>query len=343
MSWIVAHWRLKLLSLLLTLGLLGAVAFSENPPVVTNVSVHISYINQPATLVLVHPPKSIDVRVVGLRDAVERYRSAAAGVTVDLTHAKVGADQSYTATPIVDTPGVTASDSSIPIRLTIEELKTVTLDIEVRTPKKVPGIDVIPERTYATCGNGQVHCQVTVSAATGIVDGLHAFVNYDVSIDTANTQTSPNEPILFEKNGQEVRLSRADTIKLPAWTPDNVTVQVVSQGGNQTKTVALIVRPIGSQACGYSLTGMDIQPSAFVTVTGPPDAVARIGSSITLDPVSIAGLTASQTFTRPVNTGSDQVTAVPASVRVNVGVGQSFSCSPPTPTPTPRPTTPSPT
>lgn len=343
MSWIVAHWRLKLLSLLLTLGLLGAVAFSENPPVVTNVSVRISYINQPPTLVLVRPPKSIDVRVVGLRDAVERYRSAAAGVTVDLTHAKVGADQPYAATPIVDTPGVTASDASVAIRLTIEDLRTVTLDIEVRTPKKSPGIDVIPDRTYATCGNARDRCQVTVSAATSVVDGLHAFVNYDVSIDSANTQTSPNEPILFEKNGQEVRLTRVDTIRLPAWTPDNVTVQVVSQGGNQTKTVALVVRPTGTQACGYSLTGMDIQPSSFVTVTGSPDAVARIGSSITLDPVPIAGLTTSQSFTRQVSTGSDQVTAVPATVHVNVGVTQSFSCSAPTPTPTPKPTSPSPT
>jgi YbbR domain-containing protein len=341
-SWIVAHWRLKLLSVLLTLGLLGAVAFSENPPVVTNVSVRISYINQPPTLVLVHPPKSIDVRVVGLRDAVDRYRTAAAGVTVDLARARVGVDQQYTATPIVDTPGVTASDASVPIRLTIEELKTVTLDIAVRTPRKSPGIDVIADRTYATCGNAKDRCQVTVSAASSVVDELRAFVNYDVSIDSANIQTSPNEPILFEKNGQEVRLAKVDTIRLPAWTPDNVTVQVVSQGGNQTKTVALIVRPLGTQACGYALTGMDIQPSSFVTVTGPPDAVARIGNSITLDPVPIGGISASQTFTRAVITGSDQVSALPTNVRVSVGVTQSFSCSPPTPTPTPRPS-PSPT
>ena len=31
MSWIVTNWRLKLLSLVLTVGLLGGVAFSENP------------------------------------------------------------------------------------------------------------------------------------------------------------------------------------------------------------------------------------------------------------------------------------------------------------------------
>ena len=31
MSWIVSDWRLKLLALGLSLGLLGAVSFSENP------------------------------------------------------------------------------------------------------------------------------------------------------------------------------------------------------------------------------------------------------------------------------------------------------------------------
>ena len=167
---------------------------------------------------------------------------------------------------------------------------------------------------------------------------LLAFVNYDVIIDSANTQTSPNEPILFEKDGREVRLDRdVDTIPKPAWTPDHVTVQVVSQGGSSVKTVALIVRPSGTQACGYTLTGMEIQPSAFVTVTGPADAVGRIGNSITLDPIPIGGLTASQSFTRMVNTGSDQVTALPQNVRVNVGVAPSFSCAAPTPSPTPRP------
>lgn len=336
MSWIVAHWRLKLLSLLLTIGLLGAVAFSENPPVVSTVSVRVSYINQPASLVLIGPPKTVDVRVIGLRDAVDRYRQSAAGVTIDLQHARAGPNQPYVALPRVDTPGVTASDTAVPIRLTIEEMRSVTLDIEVRTPKKSPGIDVIPERTFATCGNANDRCHVNVIGPSGFVDGLRAYVRYDVSIDSANTQTSPNEPIFFEKNGKDTPPPN-DTIPLPTWNPTSVTVQVASQGGNQSKMVALTVRPVGSQACGYSLTGMDILPSAFVTITGPADAVARIGNSITLDPVPISGLTSAQSFTRTVSTGSDQVTAAPATVRVNVGVIQTFTCSAPTPTPTPRP------
>ena len=72
----------------------------------------------------------------------------------------------------------------------IEPLRTRQLDVEVRTPNKSAGIEVVPERTYASCGNANDRCQVTVSAATSLVDSLKAYVKYDVPITGANTQTT---------------------------------------------------------------------------------------------------------------------------------------------------------
>jgi YbbR domain-containing protein len=330
LAWIVVNWRLKLLALVLAVGLLGAVAFSENPPEMATVPVKVTYQGLPSNLVLIDPPSSVQVRVVGLQDDVRQYRQSAAGVTIDLSHATVG-DHLYEARPRVDVQGVTPQDTDIPLHLRIEELRTVMLGVEVRTPRKAAGIAVVPSQTYATCGNANEPCQVTVTGPSELVDGLHAYVDYDVAIQSANVQRSPDQTILFEKGGHQVDLKSWHTIPPPSWTPNVVTVQVATVGGTTTRTVGLTVHPIGVQACGYAITGVDIQPSGFVTVSGPISQVARLGDSIGLDPVDISGLTSTQSFTRTVRTGSDQVTAAPASVRVVVSVTPAFSCAAPTP------------
>jgi YbbR domain-containing protein len=345
-GWIVTNWRLKLLALVLTVGLLGAVAFAENPPTFDNVPVRILYENLPPDLVVMNPRLSVDIEVAGLRDAVQRYRASAAGVSVDLSRARAGANQVFTATPKVDVPGVTPSQGSIPLRLTIERLATRQLDIEVRAPKTSPGVALIPEKTYATCGNSNDRCQVTVSGAASVVSQLKAYVNYDVSITAANRQTSPNEPVQFELNGRHLDLGRdLGTLPAPNWTPEVVTVQVATQGGSLTRTVAITVKPQGSQACGYTITGIDVQPSLFATITGPIDTVSKL-SSVSLDaPVVLSGLTATSQFTRSIVTGSPQVTADPPMVRVVVNVAPAFACAAPGPAaggsaPTPPPASP---
>ncbi len=350
LGWIVVHWRLKLLALILTIGLLGAVAFSENPPELATVPVRVGFVNRPPDLVVMRPPSTIDVQVAGLQDEVERYRQSAAGVSIDLSRAHVGANQIFVAKPKTEGAGVTVRQPSIPISLTIEPTATRLLDIEVRTAKRSPGVAVIPEKTFATCGNSSDRCQVSVVGAASVLSDLKAYVDYDVSIAGANTQTSPNEPIKFEARGRPVDLGHdVRSLPAPSWTPTAVTVQVATQGGTLTRTVGVSVRVQGSQACGYVITGVDVQPAAFVTVTGPIDAVTRL-SSVNLDStVNITGLAATTGFNRMVISGSSQMSVDPQSVRVVVSVAQQFSCTAPspaggplpavspTPSPTPRP------
>lgn len=346
MSWIVTNWRLKLLALILTIGLLGAVAFSENPPQFATVPVRVQYIHRPEGLVLMSPPTTVAVPVAGLRDDVQRFRQTAAGVTIDLSRAHVGTNQTYWAAPRADVPGVTVRQGAIPVRFSIEPLVTRQLDIAVRTPNKSAGIAVVTDKTYATCGNPSDACQVTVSGPASVIDALDAYVNYDVSITSADSRTSPDEPVQFEEHGRPIALRRdISTIPAIGVTPEVVTVNVTTVGGVQSKTVPVAVRVTGSQPCGYELSTVDVQP-LLVTISGPLDVVTRI-SSVGMDPIPLNGLTATQSFSRMLTTGSSEVTANPAGVTVKVAVDQAFSCgaaSPapgvatiPSPTPQPAP------
>ena len=334
LHWVTTNWRLKLLSLVLSLGLVGAVAFSANPPTFDTASVRVQYVNLAPDLVLMNPPTSIDVPVAGLRDAVTKYKATPAGVSVNLTNAKPGPNQAFAVTPKIDVPGVTARSGVRPIRLTIDPLVTRQIDIEVQTPNVAPGVVVIPEKTYATCGNSNDHCQVTVSAGASIVNNLKAFVDYNVPLTSANPLISPNEPVKFESNGHPIDLNKAMSQPAPSWTPTKVTVQVATHGGSLTRTVGLGVRVTGAQACGYVITGVDVQPQDFVNVSGPIDQVAKL-STLPIDPIDVGGLTGSTTVTRRVTTPSNQITADLSTIRVTVGIGQAFSCAASSPTPAP--------
>jgi len=331
LSRLFVNWRLKLLALVLTVGLLAAVSFSENPPVFETISVRVQYVHRPDDLVLISPPTSVDVPVAGLKDDVERYRQTAAGVTIDLSKARPGPSQTYWAAPRADVQGVTVRQTAIPVHFGIEPLVTRELGIEVRTPNKSPGLSVVASKTYATCGNPLDVCQVTVAGPGNVVNALKAYVNYDVSITSADSRTSPDEPILFEEGGRPIDLRRdLRTIPAVAVTPLTVTVNVTTQGGVQAKMVPVSLRVSGTQACGYQISSVEVQP-ALVSVSGPIDAVSKL-TAVSMDPVSLTGLASSQSFVRPVSTGSDQVSASPSAVTVRVALAQAFSCAAPTPT-----------
>ena len=346
--WIVTNWRLKLLSLTLAIGLLGGVATAENPPTIGSVPVKVLYDMGPGTdVVVVDPTTTVQVPVAGFRNDVERYEQSTAGVTVDLHGARPGKRQVYQARPRLDVAGLTFRQASIPVTLNIESLVTRQLDIEVRAKNKAAGIAVVADRTYATCGNANDHCQVSVTGPDSVVNSLKAYVDYDVPITTASTGSSPNQPIKFEDASRPIDLNRMpQTIPQIKWTPEVVTVLVTTQGGMQTKSVPVSVRVQGTQPCGYAIAGVDPSPNQ-VTITGPAEAVGKITSAPT-EPVSLGGLTTGQRLTRNIVPGPG-VTADPPAVTVSVSMYQAFSCAPPapqpgatvaptaTPTPTPKP------
>ncbi len=330
MSWIVTNWRLKALALVLTLALLGALAFSENPLEVQNVSAKVQY-NLPSgnKLVLTQYQLTITVPVVGLRDAVERYRATAAGVALDLQNAHPGANQTFSARPADVPSGVTLRSASVPITVSIEAAQTADLDIEVQTPKVSPGIQV--QTRSALCGNDQGSCKVSVTSAASDLSDLSAHVLYDAEISTAATIETPSQRVLFEQRGRPVDLSKLNRLPAPTWTPSRVTVRIETQGGTETKTVPVNPNITGTQACGFVISRVDYLPSQLVTLQGPADVVAKL-NEVSTDPIDISGLNASRTYTVGLRAGG-QVNITPKIAKITLNVNRAFNCTAPSPPP----------
>jgi len=338
-SWIVANWRLKALALALTLALLGALAFSENPLEVQSVSAKVQY-NLPSgnKLVLTQYQTTVTVPVVGLHDAVERYRATAAGVSLDLQKAHPGPNQTFYARPADVPSGVTLRSASVPITVSIEALQTADLDIEVQTPKVSPGIQV--KTSAAVCGNDQGPCKVSVTSAASDLNDLTAYVLYDAPISTAATIETPSQRVLFQQRGRPVDLSQLNRFPAPSWTPPRVTVRIDTQGGTQTKTVPITPTITGIQACGFAIARVDYLPGQFVTVQGPADTVAKL-NDVSTDPIDISGLNTNRTYTVALR-APEQVSITPKSAKITLTLNRAFNCAAPSPPPGTSPS-PSPT
>jgi hypothetical protein len=340
---VASHWRLKVLALLLAIGLLGAVAFSDNPPEYVTVPEKVEYVFPPdnpnANLVLIGPETSADVQVFGLKAAIDQYRSNAAGVSVDLTNAHPGNGQTFIGHPKSPPSGLSFRSTDIPIKLSIEVLKSEELTVDVKTPT-ASGVDVTTK--IATCGNDAVACQVSVTGPPSLLDGLSAYVNYNASITSAGTLRTPSQKVLFERHGKPIDLAQFRSQPSPSWAPPAVTVKIDTQGGTQTKQVPITYSITGTQACGYMVTRVDVStatgsPTQMVAIHGPVDAVAKVTALAVTNPIDITGLSNTKSFARTFSTGNSQVTADFYAVTVTVNMQQQFSCSAPKPTTSPAP------
>ncbi|MDQ6742444.1 MAG: hypothetical protein M3Z97_05980 [Candidatus Dormibacteraeota bacterium] len=334
LNWIVANWRLKLLALLLAVGLLMAVAFSENPVEARTVPVGVQYVNKPDALVLVQPPPKVNVSVFGLRDAVERVQSSAVGVTVDLAGAKAGPNQTFYGKIKVIGSGVTAQSDPVAVLLTIDTYERALLDIDVRVPDSAGGIKI--NNKVALCPGSRDPCKEPVSGPASTLEGLRAFVRYDTPISNAGSFDSPSQPVQFEKNGKVIDLRSINTSPVISIEQPTVAVHIDSAGGTQSKQVVIYAKVINQAPCGATVN-IDVAPGS-VNVFGPIDQISKVGS-IGLDPpINLATLPGSEVLTRTVNTGFDGVRAEPSSAKVTVSLSQSAACGPTAPSPSPTPT-----
>lgn len=352
MHWLVGNWQLKLTSIVLTLALLAAVAFTQNPPTTAIVDLHIAYNTPPSQLVLVNPPTRVEVRVVGLSNSVTAFQhefASSAGARVDLSGMHAGTNQPATAVVTASADGVSVNPGSQTIHVNLETMETVHLPIEVRVTNlnSSAGISVVPSGTYATCGNDTVVCQVTVHAPTSLVTGLTAYLDYvDPQPSQAGLERVPGLPIKFEQQGKPVDLTGSNPQVIPnliTVQPTQATARVETQGGTLTTTYPVFVKTTGTPACGYQVESISYSPST-VTVTGPTQSLANL-QQVQLAPVDVSGLSGSQTVTRSLGlpSGVQAAPGTPATISVTLTLGQSFSCTPstvtgtPTPSPAPQP------
>src|SRR5579859_1189698 len=118
LSWLTSHWRLKLLALVMSLALLGTVAFAQNPLQIRSVNAPILYKGSPPdSLMVVDPPSTAAIPVTGLGTDVSGLNANNIAVVVDLAKVRAGQAQTVTGIPSISSAAVTAQVDEVPIRL----------------------------------------------------------------------------------------------------------------------------------------------------------------------------------------------------------------------------------
>jgi len=324
MSWIVHNWQMKLLALVLSLGLFSAVAFAQNPIIITPVKAPVSYDNLSPGQSIFSAPVSQPVNVTGLTQNVRIAGPNSVTVHVDCSRLKNGT-QVVVGHPRVSVPNIGTIEDQIPFQITVDDRVTVTVPVEARI-QYAEGWMPVADKIVVTPS------KLTFVGAASELKDVKAFVK-PASPIAASSADIPSLPIQLEKNGRPFP-TPTDTI--PATTIDstlNASLHVEAQRPNQIRRVPLVETPTGTPAAGYRITALTIDP-LFVDLTGSVDDLANINSVI-LAPVSVDGQSA--TFSRPVrlNTLPPNITSSVGSVSVTITIQKNPIVQPSPPPPSP--------
>jgi YbbR domain-containing protein len=315
---ITESWRLKLLAVGLAVVMLGAVAYSQANT--RNIQVNMTYNNLPANLVLVNPVDQISVTVSVPNDFVLNASSVTAAA--DLAHVKKG---SAISVPIQ----VHSTDIRIqpqappPITVNVDNIASLPLDIQVRTP--FTGVGWAVTRAVAQCGNSTDACKVTFTGPTALAAGLTAYVTVSDQIQ-AGTTDSLNQTVQFEQNGRPLDVTKLKTVPQITVSPSTVTAHVEAKRGTSSTQVTLVDdTPTRRPPTGYRVTDIMVAPLS-VLCTGPADAIANL-TSITLPAVDLGTSTSTAGFNVriPVPTG---VTCSASTARITYVIAQNPNVNP---------------
>jgi YbbR domain-containing protein len=301
-SWnlITSEWRLKLLALGLAALMLGAVAFSQNPPTYKDLTVPIVYPNIPSDIqiVAINPPVTARVRVTALADVLQTVTPLSVAATIDLTKVSAGGDQHVNLNVKSVDSRVKVQNPVVPYVLNIDKRVPLKLDVHVRTPRVTPGWAVSTSNTYAVCPGAPAGtaCQATFTGPASYEANLAAYVDYTSPVEQ-NRSDVPNQPVYLEQgnSGQRFDLGRS-TVPQMTLDPLNVTVHVEATTTTSYRQVTLIDAPYTRPpAQGYRVTNVTVTPITIV-ISGRPDALARI-TTITLPQIDLGGRTSDYTAT----------------------------------------------
>jgi YbbR domain-containing protein len=302
MSWnlITNEWRLKLLALGLAALMLGAVAFSQNPPTERTLTVPIVYTNIPSDIpiVAINPPATAKVKVTALAEVVQSVTPLSIAATIDLSKVAASGDQHVNLNVRSVDSRVKVQNPVVPYVLNIDKRVPLKLDVHVRTPRVTPGWSVSTSKTYALCpgASAGTPCQVTFTGPASYEANLAAYVDYTSPVEGDRSDV-PNQPVYLEQgnSGQRVDLGRP-TVPQMTLDPLNVTVHIEATTTTSYRQVTLIdAPPARPPAQGYRVTNVTVSPITIV-ISGKPDSLARV-TTITLPQIDLGGRTSDYTAT----------------------------------------------
>ncbi len=325
MSWITDDWRLKLLALGLAVLMLGALAFSQNPPTSKTIKLGIAYTGLPGGLILIDPPTSTTVAVSGLADLVSAANSGNTIVTADLSKVSAGARVNVNLVGKSVIPGLNVQTT--PVVLNIDQRAAIRLTVNVRTPKGAsPGWQIT--KTEALCPSSP--CSVTFDGPVSWEANLKAYADYTSPVSTATVEY-PSAPVVLERNDVPLDLSKPNNSTSPQANLDTntVSIHIEAKAGTTSRQVVLVdSAPSSPPPPCYRITGIVIDP-ATVTVTGPPDALSSI-TTITLPAVDLSHSTSTATFKVTIPY-PDAVNGLVGTARVTYSISPNPNCPSPSP------------
>jgi len=295
-SWkiVTDDWRLKLLALGLAVLMLGAVAFSQNPPTSGVLTVGLTYPNVPSNLVLINPPSNIKVTYTGLSGAISQVTTSNLSAKVDASHATPGPAVKLNVIASSTVNGVTVVTPA-PIVMAVDTLTTKEVPVEVKA-SAAPGWSIT--NTVAMCpGSSKPNpCAVHFTGPASWTTNLHAYVTYPGQPIAANTNNSPNQTIQLQNNNGFLDMTSCRTTPCINLDVTAASIHIDAVAGSTSSTVPLLDAPPSHQpANGYRITAITITPN-LVTISGDPVALGKV-RTITLPPVDLTGRTSDANFT----------------------------------------------
>lgn len=285
-NWITSEWRLKLLAVGLAVLMLGAVAFSQNPPTQKTLE-PVSIVYTPSTtLIVISPPATISgVTVTGLGDTLQSMTSRNVSATFDLTKVKPGPNVHVNLVIKSLISPVQVLNPVVPYVLNIDRLASMSLPVQARVQSVAFGWKVT--KSEARCPLAP--CSVTLTGPASWQAGLKAYVDFTQPVEQ-NTYDVLTQPVTLELNGQPLNINTTQTEPQLVQVPQTVGIHIEAATGTTSRTVALIDAPyLHAPAQGYRITGVTVTPGTAV-ITGDQTILAKIGT-ITLPPIDLAGKT----------------------------------------------------
>lgn len=292
MSWkiITDDWRLKLLAIVLAVLMLGAVAFSQNPPTTDSQTVPLAYANIPPNLILLNFPSTATVTYSGVAEEITRAKKCSCfTAAVDVSHVKPGSNVLNVVAKS------TITDLSVqnppPIPVTIDNyVQNKDLQVQV-SAHAAAGWSIT--KTSAACPNAP--CVVHFSGPASWLKNMTATVTYPGAVNIGSID-SPNQPVQLTNSNGVVDLSTCQHTD-PCAALDTLTASIHIEavpGSNSSTIVLLDSPPSHPPASGYRITAVTITPNTL-TITGDPTTIGRF-RSITLPAVDLTGKTSDATF-----------------------------------------------
>src|ERR1051326_912724 len=209
--------------------MLGAVAFSQNPPTIKTLSVPLNYRLPPNPgIIITNGPSKIPVTITGLADVIGPLTADNVTAFADATHAAPGPAVKLNVT--AQAPGVNVQPPP-PIAVNIDQLKTVEVPVTVNT-HAAPGWTV--DKATPLCPPNPPPCHVHFSGPASWETGITAVVNYTPAVNFS-AQDSQNWPIVLTSSSGPINLSQpTDPQRGPDSSP--VATHIEANNGRPLRT-----------------------------------------------------------------------------------------------------------